>query len=108
MTVDLEPRDGHLHFSLGPVERWVVGICAAGMVAVLGWFANSITTRLDGLAEAQGALKTQQAVANQQLLQLSTQLADVPELTRDIAELKVQTDRNSEDIKELRNTRNLR
>lgn len=107
--MDLKPQgDGRLHFSLGPVERWFVFAGASALVAVLGWFANSITSRLDSLAEAQGSLKTQQAVTNAQLLTLSTQLADVPELTREMAELKVQTERNSEDIKELRNTRNLR
>lgn len=109
MTVDLEPRgDGRLHFSLGPVERWAVGIGAAVLVALIGWVANSITTRLDGLADAQGTLRTQQAVTNAQLTTLSAQLADVPQLTRQMAEIKVQVDRNSEDIKELRSTRNLK
>jgi hypothetical protein len=109
MSMDLQPNgDGRLHFSLGPVERWIVGAAAVGLVSLLGWFANSITTRLDNLAEAQGALKTQQAVANQQLATLNLQLADVPTLTRQIAELKVRVDAHDEDIRELRTTRNLR
>jgi hypothetical protein len=109
MSMDLQPNgDGRLHFSMGPVERWIVGVGAAALVAILGWYANSITTRLDSLAEAQGALKTQQAVTNQQLVTLNLQLADVPTLTRQIAELKVRVDAHDEDIRELRTTRSLR
>ncbi|WP_161596274.1 hypothetical protein [Rhodanobacter glycinis] len=51
---------------------------------------------------------TQQAVTNAQLQTLSQQLADVPGLTRAMAEAKVQIERNTSDIRELQQTRRLK
>ncbi|TPG50680.1 hypothetical protein EAH75_04370 [Rhodanobacter glycinis] len=63
-------------------------------------------------AEAQGStmqtVVTQQAVTNAQLQTLSQQLADVPGLTRAMAEAKVQIERNTSDIRELQQTRRLK
>ena len=108
MTVDLERKDGRWHFSLGTVEKWVVTTGAAVLVAAGYWFVSSVTVRLDAQSKALGDLATQQAVTNSQLVTLNLQLADVPSLTRKMAELEVRVDRNAEDIRELRGTRNLR
>lgn len=79
-------NEGRRNFSLGPVERWVVAIAAAGVVSLLGIFANGYIDQGKTLQ----ALVTQQAVMNGQLQTLSAQLADIPALTRTQAEIKVQ------------------
>jgi len=82
MTVETErATDGHMTFRLGPVERWVVGICAAALLAG-GWKGyNSLVDKMDKQAESQQALITQMAVLNANLTVMSTQLADVPGLS---------------------------
>ncbi|WP_246372960.1 hypothetical protein [Marilutibacter spongiae] len=100
--------DGHWRFALGPVEKWIVAVAASVLVSGGLWFANSLTTRLDRQTERLQAVVTQQAVTNGQIATLSAQLADVPALTREMAQAKVQIDRNTQDIKELRQTRGLR
>lgn len=107
--MDVE-RDGagRWRFSLGPVERWAVGIGAAALIAMVTWLANSFAQRLDRLEQLLGTSTTQQAVTNAQMTTLSAQLADVPTLTRQMAETQVQVKRNTEDIQELRRLRNVR
>lgn len=109
MAVDLQRQsDGRLHFSLGPVERWVAAIVAAAVLSMVAWLANSFSTRLDRMEQLLGTSATQQAVTNAQMSTLSSQLADVPQLTRQMAEIQVQVKRNSEDIAELRRLRGIR
>lgn len=100
--------DGHWQFRLGPIERWVVGIGAATLISMLAWSANSFSQRLDRLEQLLGTSTTQQAVANVQMSTLSAQLADVPALTRQMAEVNVQIKRNTADIDELRSLRKLK
>lgn len=107
--MDLErQQDGRLHFSLGKVERWVVGTCAFVLVASFGWIFNRITSQLDTQGKAIAAMATQQAVMNNQLVTLNLQLADVPSMTSKLTEHEVRLDRVEADVKELRSTRGLR
>lgn len=107
--MDLEPqRDGRWHFALGPVEKWIVAVAAAAFLGGGALFVNQVIGRLDEQNDKLGTLTTQQAVTNQQLQTLSNQLADVPQLSRQVAELKVRVDRHDEDLKELRAVRGLR
>lgn len=100
--------DGRQHISLGPVERWIVGLCASAVVAGGVWFGKSLMDRLDTQAassaktnETLQSVVTQQAVMNGQVQTLTTQLADVPRLTREIAEMRVKVDRHEQDIRDL-------
>lgn len=106
--MDLEDKGGRLHFSLGPVERWIVGVGAAALLGLCygGW--SSIVTRQDTQADMLSRLVTQQAVTSAQITTLQAQLADVPSLTRQMAEIKVQVDRNTDDIHELRGMKGLK
>lgn len=107
--MDLDPRDdGHWHVRLGPVEKWFVMGGASLLVICTGAIYSSITGELSETRKEVQTLITQQAVANGQLATLTTQLADVPALTRQMAELRVRVDRHDEDIKELRQVRGLR
>ena len=109
MPVELERTDGrHWHFQLGQVEKWVVLTCGALFVSGLVWFANNVTTRLDEQARAMALMTTQQAVANAQLLALTGQLTDIPQLRRDVVELNVRVDSLEEGHRELRQTRGAR
>jgi hypothetical protein len=103
-----QQNDGHWHFTLGPVERWIVGACAAALLGLCygGW--SSIVSKQDTQADLLAKVVTQQAVTSAQITTLQAQLADVPSLTRQIAEIKVQADRNTEDIQELRGMRGLK
>ncbi len=109
MTVDLKPEPGgRWHFVLGPVERWVAGVIAATVVTACGLFAQSLVRRLDEQNKTLQTVVTQQAVMNGQMQTLSAQLADVPQLTRDMTELKVRVEQHDKDITELRRLRNVR
>ncbi|WP_223621167.1 hypothetical protein [Lysobacter sp. ESA13C] len=108
MTVQAEQHDGQLRFRLGPVERALVGIAAAALVSVGYWAASTVTGRLDDQGKAIAELSKQQAVTNNSLTTISAQLANVPALTSDVAELKVRVDRHDEDLRELRGTRGLK
>jgi hypothetical protein len=114
MDVERQP-DGHWHFKLGPVERWVVAALATLLMIALGLIFTSVTGELKAQGQRQDetnktlqTVVTQQAVANGQMATLSAQLADVPALTRQMAEIRVRVDRHDEDIKELRQVRGLR
>jgi len=98
MDLDRTP-DGHWHFRLGPVEKWI---------ASLVWIFNTVTSTQATQGQTLSEIKTQQAVTNSKLDQLTTSMANVPQLTSDVATLKVQTQRNSDDIHELQQVRKLR
>lgn len=100
--------DGHLHFRLGPIERWTVMGGVALLVFLLGWVFRNFDNRLESQAKTMQDVVTAQAVTNSQLSTLNQQLADVPGLTRQVVEIKVQVERNSQDIHELQQVRKLR
>ncbi|MFV0411494.1 MAG: hypothetical protein ACK5LJ_17885 [Paracoccus sp. (in: a-proteobacteria)] len=101
--------DGKWHFALGPVERWIVGLACLAGLSMFGYIAHAFDQRLVSLTDVTGqqgkALQevlTAQAVTNARLETLTVQLAPVPALTRQAAEMKVQIDRNTSDIRDLR------
>lgn len=107
--------DGHWGFRLGPIEKRAVIAGSGVLVLALGWIFTSITgeiksqgQRLEKMNESQQAMVTQQAVTNGQIGTLSKQLADVPELTRQMAEIRVRVEQHDEDIRELRQVKGLR
>lgn len=104
-----------MHFVLGPVERWVVGIAAGLLGVLLALVYGGVTSKIDEQAQiikvtnsTLGNIAMQQAVTNGQIATLTTQLADVPRITREMAETKVRVDRLEQDTKELRQLRGLK
>jgi hypothetical protein len=96
--MDLQQQgDGRQHFTLGRVEKWIVGAIATAFVAGGLWLVSSVQT-----------LVTQMAVANAQLSSLNNQLSDVPGLSKQVVELKVRVDNHDDEIDELRSVRNLK
>lgn len=92
-----QQTDGRVHFVLGPVEKWVVGAVGTGGLALAWWLVSSVQTLL-----------TQQAVTNQQLSTISAQIAGVPALGTQVAELKVRVDQHDQDIRELKQLREVK
>jgi len=92
--MDLQQKGGRVHFALGPVEKWVTGAIGAGALALAWWLVSSVQTLL-----------TQQAVTNQQLATISVQIAGVPALGTQVAELKIRVDQHDQDIRELKQRR---
>lgn len=93
--------DGTRRFRLGAVE---LGILAAG-VALTGWLLahqyQTITQTQAETSQKMGELVTQVAVLNGQMQQLSTQLADVPALTRQVAQMQVEQQEHERRISKL-------
>lgn len=109
MTMDLKPQpDGRLHFSLGPVERWIVALVAAAVVGSVVLFMRSVTGQLDSQAKQLSILSEQQAVANHQLANLAQQLSDIPGISRRQAEHEVRIKRIEDDVRDLQRTRSAR
>jgi hypothetical protein len=100
--------DSNWHFKLGPIERVAVGGGFALLVFLLSYVFHSFDTRLEAQDKTMQSVVTSQAVTNAQLQTLNQQLSDVPGLTRQMAELKVNTDRNTQDIHELQQVRHLK
>lgn len=106
--MDLQPQDdGHLHLRIGPVEKWVAGIVALVVVSLVAWVFNSVTSAQNEQGKTLTEIKTQQAVTNDRLQNLGTALSNIPQISSDVATLKVQVDRNTSDIHELQQVRKL-
>src|SRR3546814_6692323 len=66
MAMDLERRDdGRMHFSLGPVEKWLAVLCGLAMAGTGAWQVRSTQSLL-----------IQAAVTNEQLRVLNAQATD--------------------------------
>ncbi|GEM_PF-578650 len=105
MSMDIERHDdGHWHFKLGPIEKWVVAAAGTTLMGLAYLTYQGISdTQLRQGSDLQD-IKTQQAVTNAQLSALSKQLSDVPVMRQTTAEIKVQVLRNTQDIRDLQHT----
>src|SRR3546814_15971693 len=82
MAMDLERRDdGRMHFSLGPVEKWLAVLCGLAMAGTGAWQVRSTQSLL-----------IQDAVTNEQLRVLNAQATDWMEMRDDVTEQKVRVD----------------
>jgi hypothetical protein len=107
--MDFEPRtDGTLHVRITPLGKLGISLLCAGVVGMIGWAWSTGNAQLADLGKSVNKLSEQQAVTNTRLDTLTMQLADVPGLTRQLAELQVQVARNSQDIHELQADRRRR
>jgi uncharacterized membrane protein len=103
--MEMTHSDGdHVQFKLGPVERWVIVAAVLLLVFLLTYVFHSFDARLETQAQTMQTVVTQQAVTNAQLQTLSQQLADVPGLTRNMATIQAQVERNTSDIRDLQQT----
>ncbi len=97
MAEDISPRAAEFtKRKLNIIEAIII----AGLIAV----ATMFFSMRDAMIELR--LQTQQT--NKTLIQIQTQLNDIPAMRQGMAEMRVQVNRNAEDIKELRAMRGLR
>ncbi|MFA4294421.1 hypothetical protein P2B08_17680 [Xanthomonas perforans] len=114
MTVDAQQNnDGRVSFTLGTVERWIVGGAATLIAVVLGWFGSTVIatkSAVDKAATQQSVseLKEQQALTNDRLANITAQLADVPAMKLEMAKAQIKLDQHDQDIKELKQLRGLK
>lgn len=116
MTVDLtRQQDGRRTITLGVVEWSIVGAGASLLFLLVGMLYTGITGKIGEQAvtqkDMQAVMQTmaqQQAVTSGQITTLTSQLADIPQMRTNVAEIKVRVDRHEQDIKEIRANRGLR
>lgn len=110
--VDVDRRQ---HVTLGLAERWIIGMGALAIASLVGVAWTDMSAQ-DAAATAwraqfgdkQNDLAEAQQVTNARLTMVIAQLADVPGLSRNVAELDVQVQRNTSDIRDLRQARGLK
>ncbi len=91
----------------GKAEKWIaagvsslITVLIGILIGVLTNFGSSVNSRLDKQNDTLQSVKTEQAVQSGQIGTLTTQLADVPRLTRDMAEVKVRVERLEQDARD--------
>ena len=75
---------------------------------VVLWLYDSDSSLRMPYDQALNTLLTQQAVTNQQLLTISGQISGVPAMSTQVAELKVRVDQHDQDIRELKQLREVK
>lgn len=96
MTVDVESNGARMVLNIGPVERALLIAVGAGIIGLGGWSWDKLNDMSDSIA----VMSTQQAITNSRLDTLTIQLADIPAISRQVAEMRVQIDRNTRDIRD--------
>ncbi len=92
--MDAERRDGRWHVSLGPVEKSVMGLIAAGVAALGFWLVSSVN-----------AVLTQQAVTNTQLIAIQAQLTGIATLPERVVKLELQVEQLRQEVRDQRHSR---
>lgn len=96
--------DGRARITLGPVEKWIVGAFAGGVVLGVVWLVGSVQTVLT----QQQVMNQQVMTVQQQLQTINTQLADVPALKLEVAKLSIRVEQHDADLKEVKSLRGVR
>lgn len=105
MSMEAQPNmDGRTRISLGPVEKWIVGAFASGVVIGVVWLVGSVQSVLT----QQQVMNQQVMTVQQQLQTINTQLADVPALKLELAKQSIKVEQHDQELKELRQLRGLR
>ena len=100
--------DGRKVYVVGPVERWILGIAATGLLTILYAYGNSVTTKLDTVAATGLRIEIAQAVTANEINEIKAKQQLMQEEVSKIPRLEIQVQANSEAIRESRQTRNLK
>lgn len=95
----------HVEVRVGRIEKLVVSGMFAVVTAGIGWAWTTGNNQIASLSDNVHRLSEQQAVTNSRLDTLAVQLADIPGLMRQVAELQVQVSRNEQDIRDIERAR---
>lgn len=100
--MDVERKDdGRWHFALGTVERWIIGVSVSAVFGFTAWSWNTYAANQAKYNENQQELLRATAVTNSKLETISAQMVSIPTLLQATAQMKVQVDRNTVDIRDL-------
>ena len=100
--------DGRKVYVVGTVERWIIGVAAAGLLTILYAYGNSVTTKLDTVAATGLRIEIAQAVTANEINEIKAKQQLMQEEVSKIPRLEIQVQANSEAIRESRQTRNLK
>lgn len=106
---DTDPDTHASHrLTLGPVEKLIVTVLIAAVVGVPAYLWRKQEAQQERQQEVLQAVDTRTQVMAQQMTALSAQMADVPAMRIQMAELKVQVAANTQAIAELRAMKGLK
>lgn len=106
---DTNPATNEAHkLTLGWAEKGIAAVLLAAVVGVPAYIWNKAEAKSEKQGELLAAMDTRTQVMATQMTAISTQMADVPALRVQVTELKVQQNRNTQDIAELRAMKGLR
>lgn len=111
MDDDLSTRrhdDGRKVFIVGPIERWIVGIAASAVVALMYGYGNSVMNKLDNVSDSAARIEIAQAVTANDINELKAKQALMQQEVSKIPRLEIKAETNAEAISDLKRTRELR
>lgn len=94
--------------TLGPVEKSLMSILLIAVVGVPAYLWQRAEAAADKQREVLASVDTRTQVMAQQMSMLTAQLADLPAINQRVSRLEVQSERNRQDIAELRSMRGLK
>lgn len=100
--------DGRKVFIVGPVERWIVGLTASAVIAMMYGYGSSVMDKLDLVSNSAARIEIAQAVTSNDINELKAKQALMQQEVAKIPRLELKTDANVEDIRELKQTRGLK
>lgn len=91
MSMDAHTGEtGHLQIFIGTFGKWSLSLITLGLTGMLGWLCISTVQ-----------LVRQQAVMASEIVALNNNVSGVPMALRQIAEMRVQLNRNTNDLYDL-------
>ena len=99
--------DGRKVYVVGPVERWIIGVAAAGLLTILYAYGNSVTTKLDTVAATGLRIEIAQAVTANEINEIKAKQQLMQQEVAKIPRLEIQVQNNTEKLKEHGQMRNL-
>lgn len=100
--------DGRKVFIVGPVERWILGVAAAAVVAMMYGYGSSVMSKLDIVSSSASRIEIAQAVTTNDINEIKAKQSLMQQEVSKIPRLEIETDANAEDIQELKQARHLK
>lgn len=100
--------DGRRVYVVGPVERWILGIAASTVVALLYAYGSSVTNKLDEVNATGTRIEIAQAVTSNDINELKAKQALMQMEVAKIPRLEIQVQNNAQNVRDLKESRGLK
>lgn len=100
--------DGRKVFIVGPVERWIVGLTASAVIAMMYGYGSSVMDKLDLVSSSAARIEIAQAVTSNDINELKAKQALMQQEVAKIPRLEIQVQNNSEKMRDINNTKGLK